>query len=136
MLPPIPPSGFDDNYYSQVGCEYFDRDDVPSDPEDAAGFDYNWADVPPSDEPPAEEFKSNAEFNNYFITAKARRTTAKHVSAALTSVASTALKSPHTALFPNHRHKVSTAAPILALLITCFLIGQLLFPTIPRLIAM
>jgi hypothetical protein len=89
-----------------------------SDPEDAAAFDYNWADVPASDEPPAEEFKSNAEFNNYFITAKARRTTAKHVSATLTSVASLA------------------AAPILAPPIICFLIGQLLFHTTPHLIAM
>jgi hypothetical protein len=54
MPPPIPPSGFDDNYYSQAGCEYFDGDDVPSDPEDDAAFDYNWADVPASDEPAAD----------------------------------------------------------------------------------
>jgi hypothetical protein len=38
-------------------------------------FDYNWADVPASDEPAAEEFKSNnADFHNYFTTPKARRT--------------------------------------------------------------
>jgi hypothetical protein len=86
--PPILPTGFgDDNYWARAGCEYFDGDEVPSDPDDGQDFVHDWADVPASDEPAAEEYKSNAEFSNYIITASARRTTAKHVSAALTSVA-------------------------------------------------
>jgi hypothetical protein len=52
--------------------------------------------VPYANEPAAEEHKTNADFSNYYITASARRTTAKHVSAALTSVAHKALKSPNT----------------------------------------
>jgi hypothetical protein len=95
--PPIPPSGFeDDNYWARAGCEYFDGDDIAFDPDDDNAFEYNWADVPYANEPAAEEHKTNADFSNYYITASARRSTAKHVSAALTSVAHKALKSPNT----------------------------------------
>jgi type IV secretory pathway VirB10-like protein len=95
--PNIPASGFeDDNYWARSSCDYFDGDDVPSDTDDGEAFQYDWADVPYSDEPAAEETKTNADFSHYFITASARCTTAKHVSAALTSVAYKALKSPQT----------------------------------------
>jgi hypothetical protein len=109
--PNIPASGFeDDNYWARAGCDYFDGDDVPSDPDDGEAFQHDWADAPYSDEPAAEETKTNADFSNYFITASARRTTAKHVSATLTSVAHTALKSSQTIISKPVRDSINCCA--------------------------
>eukprot|EP00956_Cyclotella_meneghiniana_P020999 scaffold37679_cov76-Cyclotella_meneghiniana.AAC.13 len=83
---PAPPAVATENQFAGLDtCQYVDNEEIPSDPDDDAAFDYEFSTID----------NSKSTVTDYFSTSisRARRAQANHVSSLLSSVATEALSS-------------------------------------------